>query len=292
MKKITLLASLLSVSLMAADADYQTQHDSADKAFNEMEGKENSDKDLELQKKDLEIERLKLELEKKKLAEEKQKSQQPAPSYQATPSYQSPRQTVPTSSFYLGFETYNASGKQTTTYESDDYPAIDGQENEEESKYTQNRIVIGFGRVNENRFEIGFSSGRTFTGDSGFNDIIEEGGTGLDLTWNIVASSMYNAQASTNVLPFFKIGFGYGVYELTDEFTTYYNSNETQIVAFDFKLGLGAYVQLNKNIEFSAAYDYTGMAFQPIEYYYGSASITEKNSAAFSGLSLGFNFHF
>lgn len=283
MNKMILLASLLAAGLIAAEADYQTQQNSADKAFNELDGKDSSNKDLELQKKELEIERLKLELEKKKLAEEK--AQQPA----SAPSYQAPQPTVRTSNFYLGFETYNASGTQTTKLEADGY---DSEEYEEDATYTQRRLVIGFGRVNENRFEIGLSSGRSFSGDSGFNDKIEEDGTGLDLTWNIVASSMYNAHADTNVLPFFKIGFGYGVYDLTDEFTSAYDTTETQIVEFDFKLGLGAYIQLNENMEFSASYDITGMVFQPIEYETFIGTVTETNSASVSGLSLGFNFHF
>lgn len=281
-----ILASITALSLSAAEADYATQNNSADKAFNELEGKKSSDKDLELQKKELEIERLKLEMEKQKLAEEKQKTQQPAPAYQA------PRPSVRTSTFYLGFETYNASGTQTAAYKSDDFPTIDGQEEKEDATFTQNRLVIGFGRVNENRFEIGLTSGRTFTGDSGVNDMIEEGGTGLDLMWNIVAGSMYDPGAGTNVLPFFKIGFGYGTYKITDEFKAAYNMTETEIVAFDFKLGLGAYIQLNKNMEFSASYDYTGTAFQPIEYQYLGGTVTENDTANISGLNLGFNFHF
>lgn len=284
MTKHTLfLASLAALSLNAAEADYATQNNSADKAFNELEGKDQSDKDLELKKKELEIERLKLELEKKKLAEEKQQAAQPAPA-----AYPAPRRAVRTSKFYLGVEGYNASGTQKTTYEADGY---DTEEYEESADYTQSRLIIGFGRVNENRFEIGLSSGKKFTGDAGFNDKIEDG-VGLDVAWNIVISSLYDSASSVNVLPFFKMGIGYGVYKLTDEFTSQYVTTAEQIVSGEVKLGAGAYIQLNKHVEFSVGYDYTWMAFQPIEYDIGSTTVTEKDSANLSGLNLGFNFHF
>lgn len=282
-KQALILASLAVLSLNAAEADYATQNNSADKAFNELEGKEQGDKDLELQKKELEIERLKLELKKKKMAEEKQKAQEPAPA---------PRPSRQSSSFYIGIESYFASGTQKQEWESSDTPIYDGITQEEHTRYTQKRLVLGFGRANENRLEIGLVNGKKFDSDIYINNGIDEG-TGMDLIWNIVGSPLSGNNASPTILPFFKIGFGYGAYEFTNEFKEYWNIASDQIVAFEFKLGLGAYIQLNKNIEFSASYDYTGVAFEPIKYDNGfGTTITEKNSANIAGFNLGFNYHF
>jgi hypothetical protein len=277
MKHITpLLASLLSVTLLAAEADYQTQHDSADKAFNEMEGKSDKEKDLELQRKELEIERLKLELEKKQLAEEKQKAAQPAPA----PSHQARRSSAKESTFYLGLETYSASG--TRTYKTS-YKNGGSYSTGYDSKFTQQALKLGFGGLGDNRLALDLIFGKDITIDG---DSLYESGTGVGLTWDIVMSSLYNPSDSSNLLPFLRLGFGVGSYKHLEENKIYYAEDTTSSV--ELKWGLGIYYQINKSFELALSYDWLTGAMAYKDANENELTITDQ----VGGIALGINAHF
>jgi len=281
MKKTLLLTALLSLNLIAADADYQTQQDSADKAFNELDGKESDGKDLELQKKELEIERLKLELEKKKLAEEKQKAQQPAPAQQT---YQAPSRPVQQyeSDFYIGLETYSATGTRTNKYtDSSGWTA----EATADIDFTQRALKIGFGKLGENRLTIDLTSGRDIT-DSTSGDSYYKEGTGVGLTWDIVMSSMYKSASASNLLPFLRLGFGIGTYEYLDEYKYLYAEDTVSTV--EFKWGIGVYYQINKTFELSASYDSQTAALA----YENASGDKWEITDQVGGVAIGFNVHF
>ena len=280
MRKSIVLASLLGLSLMAADADYQTQQDSADKAFNELEGKETTDKDLELQKKELEIERLKLELERKKLAEEKQNSQQPAPSYQE------PARPAPTdngSVFYIGFEVFNANGTREVTLKDSSGSTLSTAE--ADIDFSQQAFKLGLGGLGDNRLTLDFVSGRKLSNSDTGNDLYKEG-TGIGLTWDIVMSSLYRPASPTNFLPFLRLGFSVGSYEYLDEQKYLYADDKATTVEFTY--GLGMYFQINKTLELAASYDIQTAALAYEDSYGNKLEITDQ----VGGLAIGLNVHF
>jgi hypothetical protein len=278
-KSIVVLASLLALNLTAAEADYATQQESADKAFNELDGKEADNKEIELQKKELEIERLKLELEKKQLAEERQKAQQPAPQAYQAPSR--PAQQPYRSSFYIGFETYNASGTRTKTAKNSSGSTL--WEVENDIDFAQQALKIGFGELSENRITIDILSGRdiSYEGTSLYKD-----GTGFGLTWDVVMSSLYDASSESNLLPFLRLGFAIGSYEYLDEYAYLYEDDSASTV--ELKLGFGLFYQINKTFELAVSYDMNTAALAYEDSVGNKLEITDQ----VSGIALGFNAHF
>ncbi len=279
MNRLTILASLLGVTLMAAEADYRTQQESADKAFSELESEESSDKDLELQKKDLEIERLKLELEKRKLAEEKQKFQQSA-SGQQTFHQPRPAPKIKQEGFYVGLEAYRGMG--TRTWKTTDADTSVTTETEENIEFSQQTLKIGM-LVEGHRAYLGLTAGKDITED-GTSQYKE--GHSIDAGFDFVFDTLYDASSSSNILPFLRAGIGIGFYEHLDEDKIYYEDDTA--TAVEVRLGVGIYYQIDRTFEVAASLE----RLASVQYFKDTNDNTLEITDALSSLSVGVNYHF
>lgn len=282
MKPLTLLlASVFCAGLIAAEADYQTQHDSADKAFNELEGKQTDASELELQKKELEIERLKLELEKRKLAEEKQKLK--SDQLRTEPQSKTLPQEEPRgkqSGFYIGIEAFGATGRRTSTVKNSSGVTL--SETESDIDYTHQKLQLGL-IVEGNRVALGVTAGKEIRDSDGS---LYKKGTGVDMTFDLVSDSLYDPASTSNILPFLRLGAGIGVYEHLDEDKIYFEDDTA--TAIEGKLGLGLYYQINETFEIAASYEW----MFSVQNYQDTSDNTLEISDTISGIALGFNAHF
>lgn len=280
LKILLSVLSLSSVLIFAGESSYEVQQNSSQKALDELDGKEMSEKDLQLMKKDLEIERLKLELEKQKFAEEKQKNEQQMVVADETPRESIQNNKNSNSGVFIGVETYGASGTRTYAITTSGESTT---ELEHDIDYTQQTLKLGIGDLGDNRLAVGFTFGKdiSYEGDS-----LYKSGTSVDIIWDIVMSSLYQESSQSNLLPFFRLGFGIGSYEYLDEEKSLYT--EDSATTAEFKFGFGAYYQIDKTFELALSYDFQIAAFSYEDPDGDIMNITDD----IGGLALGFNIHF
>ncbi|MDQ1339647.1 MAG: hypothetical protein QG567_800 [Campylobacterota bacterium] len=280
LKILLLVFFSASVFVFAEQSSYEEQQNSSQKALNELDGKGVSEKDLQLMRKDLEIERLKLELEKQKFAEEKQKNEQQIVTADEAPSESIQNNKNPNSGVFIGIETYGASGTRTYTISTSGNSAT---ELEHDIDYAQQTLKLGIGELGDNRLAVGFTFGKDirYEGDS-----LYKSGTSVDIVWDIVMSSLYQESSQSNLLPFFRLGFGVGSYEYLDEDKPLYVEDTASSV--EVKFGFGVYYQIDKTFELALSYDFQTSAFA----YEDVDGDTMDIADSVSGLALGFNVHF
>lgn len=280
LKILLLMFFSASVLVFAEQPSYQEQQNSSQKALDELDGKEMSEKDLQLMRKDLEIEKLKLELEKQKFAEEKQKNEQQIVTADEASRESTQNNKNSNSGVFIGIETYEASGTRTYTVTASGESTT---ELEHDIDYAQQTLKLGIGDLGDNRLAVGFTFGKdiSYKGDS-----LYKNGTSVDIIWDIVMSSLYEESSQSNLLPFFRLGFGVGSYEYLDEEKPLYA--EDSATSAEFKFGFGAYYQIDKTFELALSYDFQITAFS----YEDPDGDIMNVADDIGGLALGFNIHF
>jgi opacity protein-like surface antigen len=185
---------------------------------------------------------------------------------------------------YLGLEGQYATGIQTDRTRLSEYLY---REYDEAMIYNEITLKLGFGDINDDRFEIGLTVNKGYALKDSTVTSEFDTGRSLDISYYFVFNSFYEAVDTTNFLPYFRIGIGIGQFDIKEEYQASYNGEES-IYSTDYKYGVGVFGQMTRRMELTFGYDIVRRQFQKIEDNGFEKEIVHNTG----GLSLGLNYHF